>query len=651
MSVILTIRNKFGKIAGGVIALALVSFIISDARNGSFASFFGGKDSNVMKINGTKIDPKDYQVHLKEYETLYTMFNKGRPLDDATRAQMSEQVVQMLVYETIVNEECTRLGIATTEDEKKALIYGENADQLVKQFQIEGQPVFMNQQTNSFDPGIIKEFEKQLASDPGRIDPTGKVKEQWEIVKSYVRRMSDVNKYNTLFGGSMYVPMYMAKRTVTDQNSMASLKYVKVPYTSVADNDVKVTDDAIKDYMQKHAALYQTEVPSRSIEYISFDIVPSSADTNRQLDALNSIKADFAATKDNKTFVNNKSDEANSYNEAYLNKRTFMSRYADTINSLSVGTVYGPYYENGGYKLSKVVDRKTLPDSVKCRHILVRTQFQGKDIVSDTVAQMKLDSAIAALKGGAKFDSVAARFSEDDGSKNKGGEYTFTLQQRPTISKEFGDFIFEGKPGETKQVKVSNDNYHGIHYIEIIEQKGTGPSIQLATVVKNLAPSDSTVNAIYGKANEFAGKNPSAAEFDAAVKKQNLDKRIGDNIKVTSFTIPGVGPAREVIRWMFDHKVGEISGVFQLGEQRYIVAKLSGIEEKGLQSITAANRPMLEQKVREEMKADLISKKYASGGSLDAIAQATGQPVQQSAYRIYFQSGITIECTFSWYQG
>src|ERR1700761_8100224 len=83
MSVIQTIRNRYGKIAGAVIAIALVGFIISDARNGSFGSFFGGHDSNVMKVDGTKIEPKEYQQFLKEYETLYSMFNKGRALDDA----------------------------------------------------------------------------------------------------------------------------------------------------------------------------------------------------------------------------------------------------------------------------------------------------------------------------------------------------------------------------------------------------------------------------------------------------------------------------------------------------------------------------------------------------------------------------------------
>ncbi len=119
--------------------------------------------------------------------------------------------------------------------------------------------------------------------------------------------------------------------------------------------------------MDKHAALFEVDQPTRSIEYVSFEINPSSADTGRVLDALAQVKSDFGATKekDNRSFINNKSDDPGSFSEAYFNKRTFMSKYTDTLMSLPVGEVYGPYYENGSYKLTKVVDKKTLPDSVK----------------------------------------------------------------------------------------------------------------------------------------------------------------------------------------------------------------------------------------------------------------------------------------------
>lgn len=631
MAVIQTIRNKYGKIAGGVIAVALVGFIVSDATSGSIANFFSDRDPNVMNINGTKIEPKEYAERSKEYEILYSMYNQGRNIDDVSRAQMNEQLIQMMVYEAIVNEECDKLGIEVSDEEKKELIYGMNADPMVRQFQIEGNQIFNDPQSQNFDPGRVKGFEKEIAERGDRIDPSGKIRDQWAAVVAYVQRSARVRKYNTLFSGAAYMPKAQMKRMMMEQNSLASIRYVKVPFTTVSDNEVKVTDEDIKAYMQKHEALYKNDNATRGIEYVSFEIVPSSSDTARILNFFSEIKDEFVTTKDNESFVNSKSDLVNSYTQAYFNKRTLTSRYADTIMTMPVGEVFGPYYENGGYNMVKITDRKTLPDSVKLRHILVKTKDQGNDVRSDEAANAKIDSAIAALKAGGKFDSLVNTYSEDEGSKQKGGEYTFTLMDKAGISKEFGDFAFEGKAGESKKVKVSNDNYAGYHYIEILEQKGIAPSVQIALVAKTLIPSDSTNNALYGKANEFAGKNNTAEAFDATAKKENLDKRVGDNVKINSFAIDGLGAAREVVKWMYskDVKIGTVSEVFQIGNERYVVAKLSGINEKGLKKLTPTDRPMLEQKVKEEKKAELIAKKYA-GKALDAIAAETQQTVQQS---------------------
>lgn len=629
MAVIQKIRDKYGKIAGGIIALSLVAFIVSDATSGSIATLLSGKTNDVMKVDGTKIDPKEYAARMKEYEILYTMYNSGRNLDDEARAQMSEQLVNMLVYEQAVAKECEKLGIQVSDAEKQELIYGMNPDPMVRGFQIQGTPIFSDPQSGQYDPGRVKGLEKELAERGDKIDPEGKVREQWAAVKNYVGRNALIRKYNTMFAGAVYLPKVEMKRTLAENNSQASIRYVRVPFTTVSDADVKVTDEELKSYMQKHAPLFTNDDATRTIEFVSFEIVPSSADTARVLEALAELKPEMETTKDIETFVNAKSDLSNSYTTAYFNKNTMKSRFADTILSLPVNTVYGPYYENGSYNLVKVTDRKTLPDSVKVRHILVRTQAQGNEVRSDSAASMRIDSAIAALKAGVSFDSVVKMYSEDDGSKDKGGEYTFELIGRPNLSKEFGDFAFEGKKGETKKVKVSNDNYAGYHYIEILDQYDMEPSSQIALVAKTLVPSDSTINALYGKANEFAGRNTTAAAFDEAAKKLNYQVRMGDNVQINSFNIGGVGPAREVVKWMYDHKVGDISPVFQLGDKRYMVAKLSSINDKGLRPLTAAERPMVEQKVKEEKKTELISKKYA-GQSLDAIAGATQQTVQQA---------------------
>jgi len=633
MAVIQTIRNRYGKIAGGIIALALVGFIVSDATSGSLSSLFSGRDTDVMVVDGRKIEPREYNERVKEYETLYLMYNQnGRnSLDDATRAQMSEQLIQMMVYETVAGEQCDKLGITVSAEEEKELVYGMNCDPLIRQFQIEGTPIFNDPQSGQFDPGRIKGFEKEISERGDRIDPTGRIRDQWNSVKNYVMRAARVRKYNLLFSGAAYVPTFQMKKMMQDLQSTASLRYVKIPFTAISDVEAKVTDEDINAYMKKHAPLFTNDEATRSIEYVSFDIIPSSADTARVLNALEEIRPELATTKNYEVFVNGKSDVVNGYTPAYFNSRTLTTRAADTLLAMPVGEIYGPYYENGAYNLVRVTDRKTYPDSVKVRYVMVRSK-EGETLVkTDTAASMKIDSAIAMIKGGVKFDSVVNMYSEDEASKQQGGEITFSLLSQPSLPKEFGDFIFEGKSGEAKKIRVANDNYTGYFYIEILEQTNMSPSVQLAMISKTLAPGDSTIDALYGKAVEFAGKNTTTDAFNSAAKKNGYDKRVGENVKINSFNINGLGPAREVVRWMFDKKtqVGTVSDVFQLGEERYVVARLAAISEKGLKKINPVDRPMLEQRVRDEKKAELIANKY-KGKSLEAIAAESMQEVHQS---------------------
>ena len=632
MSVILKIREN-GKLAGTVIAVSLSIWIISEGANSSsFRDFFRGSNStSVAVVDGEKIDPKEYQQRVKEYETLMSIYNQRNQMDENAKAQMSEQVLMNTVMETIVDRQCEKLGIMTTEDEKKELIYGPNADQLVRRFTIQGQPIFNNPENNMFDPQRVKEIEKQLAQEPpqGQEELIKKVRSDWEAVKNYVLRNNRINKFNAMLAGAIFQPMFLSRHTYMDQNQQASIKLVKIPYSSIPDNKISVTEDDMKGYMARHRAMFEPDQPLRTIEYVSFDIVPSSADTARAVNALMDDKAELASTKDNKSVVNNKSDDPSGFSEAWVNKKSYVMPYADTLFEHQAGEVVGPYLENNAYKLTKIVARKTLPDSIKVRHILIKTKDQGREVLSDSAAKNRIDSIVAAIKGGVTFDSIALRMSDDQGSAKNGGVYEWSLAVRAGISKEFGDFAFEGKTGEKKVVKVENGAYAGYHYIEILNQKNEMAAFQLATIVKNLLPSDSTVNALYGKANEFASKNSNGKDFDANAHKLGYDKRLAENLKASNFTINGLGASREVIRWAFDHKVGEVSPVFQMGEQRYLVAKLLSEDDKGAMAITVSNRPVLEQKVREEKKAEEILKQCQGKNTLEAIAATTGQQIQQ----------------------
>ncbi len=617
MAVIQKIRDKYAKLAGFVIALALVGFILSDAASGNIASLFGNS-TTVVKVNGEKVDQKEYMQRINDYEAIYQLYG-GRTLDDMLKAQVHDQALRELIFERIISEELDALGIASSKEEENDIIKGVNTDPMIQQF-----PYFRNPETGGFDMNALLAFEgkKIDMSNPN----AERALHEWEVVKQYVKRNYKMQKYNNLIVNGIYQPSFLIKQQIKDQHRLASISYVKIPFNTVDDNDpaAKVTDADIQDYIKKRGAQYTIDDPTRTIEYVSFDINPSAEDTAQVLQDMDRIRGDFETATDMEIFLGRNSDEP--YTDVFVSRKSLMSVFADSVVALPTGSVFGPYYEGGSYKLTKVVERQVLPDSVTCRHILVRTAQQGQTTLTDTLAKQRIDSVLIALKSGVDFNQLVQQYSDDDGSKNTGGEYEFTLQQRPQISKEFADFIFEGKAGQTKVVKVENNNYSGYHYIEIVRQSTPEPVVKLASVVKTFMPSQLTNQEIFSKASEFAGRNTNAKAFDEAAKAGRLDKRVAANIKVNDFVIEGVGPSREIIRWVFEAEKENVSPIFNL-DNRYLVVKLTDIQEKGLMKPDPNNRPMLEAAVKAEKKAGILKEKYKGVKDLQSLATASGQQV------------------------
>jgi peptidyl-prolyl cis-trans isomerase D len=549
MAVIQKIRDKYAKLAGGLIAFALIGFILMDAMTGTtgrnIMGFFKG-GNYAFKVNGNAVDPMQFQTRVSEYEALYQIYGNMHNIDEATRAQIHERVLSEMIYESALEKQMESLGIRASKDEVNDIIYGSNPDQLVQQF-----PYFKDQKTGQFNPQYVRAFEQQLKSRGGQQEKT--LLELWEKVKAYVIRNHKVQKYTALLVNGIYTPEYVIDMQAKEQQQSAVIRFVKVPFNTINDNEVQVTDADLEAYIKAHAPQFTNYNPNRSIAYVSFDVVPSADDTAKVMAAILQAKTDLEKSTDPASTVGANSEDP--YNDAYVTKTMFGSRYGDTLFSLPVGSVYGPYEENNAYKVVKVVDRKILPDSVKVRHILVRTKNQGQEALSDTLAKAKIDSIVHAIQtSGADFTAMVAQFSDDESSKQTGGEYEFTLAQRAQLSKEFGDFIFEGKAGEKKVVQVENPNYAGYHYIEIINQSGASPAEKLAVITKSINFSEETYQTEFAKAAEFAGKATTAQAFDENIKSQNLYQRVAASIKLGDFSVQGITGSREIIKWVFDAK-------------------------------------------------------------------------------------------------
>jgi len=293
-----------------------------------------------------------------------------------------------------------------------------------------------------------------------------------------------------------------------------------------------------------------------------------------------------------------------------------------------VGGIYGPYVDGRNFTIAKVLGVKQWPDSASVRHILIATvnPQNGQQVREDSVAKKLADSIGLAIRGGASFEEMVAKYSDDAGSKTTGGKYEMFPQAKMVPA--FNDFSFDNAVGAKAVVKTD----FGYHYMEVLKQTTRGPAYKIAYLSKMVMPSNETINAASTAAAQFAAGSKDSKSFNAAAVKLNKQAIPASDIKANDFDIPGIGTARNIVRWVYEKEVNDVSEPFELGDN-YVVAVITSEEKKGLASVTAA-RPQVEGIIRDKKKAEKI-KATIKGKTLEAIA-ADAKAIVQRADSIGF---------------
>ncbi len=606
MSVIQTIRDKGGWIMITFIALALIAFVLQDRGLAGKDGGMFGSSSTLGKVNGVTIDRTDFDNELAFTEKMYGQ-------QAGTREQLISGVWAQDVDKIISQQEYDKLGLSVGDKELSDVLFDPNLSPLKREF--------TDPKTGEFKVADAKNAFAQIKK--------SKNAEQIEMInKAYLEptvQNSLRQKYAALLQGAAYAPKWLVEKTQADNGAVASISFVAVPYASIVDTATKISDDEILAYAKKHHKEFDRDEESRTISYVGFATTPSGADSATTLNQINALKADFAATQDAKTYLGKVGSDMQFY-DSYLSKSKIQQVNKDSITALSVGQIYGPYLDASNYTIAKMVGVKQWPDSVKVRHILIATADPktGQQLKLDSVGKKLIDSIELAIKGGANFDTLCARYSEDPGSKDKGGVYDYFPQGQMVGT--FNDFAFDKSVGTKGVVKTE----YGYHYMEVLGQKNPQSAYKIAYLSKAIIASNETVAAAQTAASQFAATNKNKKAFDENALKTNKQPMPSGDIKPMDFTVPGIGAgndARKMVRWVYDASAGDISEPFELSD-KYVVAVITSVNKLGLPS-AAALRQQVEPQVRNEKKAKQIIDTKFKGATLEAIATSAGSAVQR----------------------
>jgi len=601
---ITTLREKFGKWIVIFIAICILGFLIQDAIQ-SNTSIFSSRKDYIAKINGTKINPQEFESKYNENLESYNLNNPKKEMDAMTQQSIRDQTWNDILREYTAGVEYQKLGILLSDDEIADFLF-ENPHPQIKQS-------FSNPETGEFSSLQVRKFIENLGQDDPNITSYEKTF-RWNNFMKFIKKDKIETKYKSLLQKAVFIPDWLIAFE-NNNNATVSAKYINIPYAIINDSEIKVTDADLQAFINKNQMKY-TDEASRKLEYVQFNIIPSAADSAATLSTISALKDTFETVKDDSMFVTINSETR--FNTTYQDKTDLNYSYTDTLFKLPIGTLIGPVFESGSYQMIKIIDRRAVADTVEARHILLR--ISAPEDSAKILA--KADSILRAITDSASFVKLAAAYSADASNSKKGG-YLGNITQGQTVYAFNKHLFLTGKIGEPKIIKTQ----FGVHIVEVLKRKNVNDAVKIAIISKELLPSKETEEKAYAAASKFSDKATNVEEFATTITDQELQKQMTQSIPSNAINISGIGISRELVKWAYENKKDAISNIFSL-DDKYIVARVAEVREKGLPNI-ADMKDELTQLVMNEKKSEKIKEniKKANANTIDSLASIMGVTV------------------------
>jgi peptidyl-prolyl cis-trans isomerase D len=590
-----------------VIGMALFAFVISGVFDGA-----GAMSQEPVAIVG------DEEVNIEQFSRRVDAVERNTGM---TNVQAVNMVWDQIVTEHSFDQLQEELGLAVGRDHVENFISNSPGFKQDSRFQ---------NALGEFDIIAFTDF----INDSKRNNP--EIYRQWQLQEESIQSSISKQLYTTMIRAGIYHTKLDGKAAHALENDKISISYVKVPYSSISDSLVGVTDRDIKKYINTHTADFEVE-ESRSIRYVVFDET-ASVDDNlaienelkkllepqvifNEISESEEILPSFSQTDNLQEFIAEYSEVP--YDETYQT-RAQLGTYANTLFELKEGEVFGPYKDGSQFKLSRMIDVDR-GGSVKARHILFA--YAGSQSASSEVVRTKAEARLEAYRvlrlaraKGADFTELARTYS-DGPSKNRGGDLGFF--KRGDMVEAFNDYAFASPIGSIGVVETD----FGYHIIEVQEKEDV---VLIASVVKKIVPSEATSNEVFRMATEFEIDSKKNG-FASAAETSGNDPRIAENLSLMDESIPSLGAQRTIVKWAFEEetRLNDIKR-FDLIGGGYVVAELTDVTPAGISSVEDAQnrvRPILLQ----DKKYELLVSKYGDNATLAKLAKDYGQTISTSS--------------------
>ncbi len=616
-----------------IIGLALLAFIFTDWYKG------GGGDEDQIGYGTVAGEMVDF----KKYEEAQTNFmrqgeqnaqQQGKEYTPKDQEASKDQAWNFTVESIIIEKEMEALGMNVGKSEFDDYLLGKNGFPVMQEFQDN----FKDSVTGLFNSRLLEQRIEQMstASDPEQ-------KKQWEESKKYYIDRRKREKYEGLLAQGVYATTVEAEDEYYAKGTKKTIDYIMRRYSDIKDEEIKVTDKELQAYYEEHKneKQYENKFASREVKFFDILIKPSIEDVKKMNQEMAKFREGLKNTKNDSIYVMANSDEKRfakgnqmthmPANDPKAKGLTYPAEMDTIFKKAAIGDIVGPYNDGDYTKLAKVTNFNT--NRLKVRHILLSAPREDSAKVQKVA---KTADSIIGLLNSANFEQYVVRFSEDPGSKDKGGVYEDFMDFE--MVPEFSEFAVSKPIGAIGKVQTQ----FGWHIMENMARTPVKYPV-LTVISKSNKPSDVTIENVKDEAYDMLYKldakmknKKGAAKievFDTIASRAGFVPRpivLNEN-KIALYGFQTTFAEDKIIRLAFSEgvEVGTLSSAPIQDKDRFIIAVVSQIKEKGVPKFDDVKESM-RIKVIEDKKAKRFIYNLRKGGSLAAMGKKLGSEVLQA---------------------
>lgn len=613
--------RKRGMILISIIGLGLFAFIAEEGFRSCEASR-NDQRQQVGKVLGEKVNVQDFQKLIDEYTEVIKMQQGVDNLNEMQMNQVKDMVWQTYIQTKVVEDEAKKIGLTVTDAELQNIL-AEGTNPMLMQ------TPFVNRQTGRFDVNSLKKFiadyKTQQTANPQMAAQYQTLYKYWTFIERTLRQQILAQKYQSLLAGCILSNPVEAKLSYKEENEESSIQLATFAYSTIDDSKIKVQDADLKAKYDELKERFKQNVESRDIKYVTVRVEPSPADRAELQQSFKKYTTDLAAASEPANVVR-KSTSLVNYLGIPVAKTAYPNDIADKLDSMAVGQTYGPFETkmDNSMNVVKLISKQLLPDSVQYRQI----QVIGK---TPAEAQKRADSIYTALNAGAAFETIAKKYGQ---SGEKVWMTTAQYQNAPSLDADTKTYIGtlnNSGVNELKNIKIGQGNL----IVQVVDRRAMINKYTAAVIKKTIDFSKDTYSKAYNKFSSFVSANQTPESIQKNAKSSGYTVQDAKDITTSTHTLVGINATREAMKWLFDAKEGEISPMYECGNNdQLLLVVLDKIHPKGYRSYNDPQvKEFLKAEVLRDKKAEQLMAKakdvkniaaaQAKGAKVDAVNQIT----------------------------